>query len=51
MYYVTVDTGHLACRIIHYHQPEESMAEFYAKGLLDKLLGLDSGGQTRLPNR
>ena len=44
MDYVTVGTGPLACRIIHRQHPSEYMTKFYAKGLLDRLLGLEGGG-------
>ena len=44
MDYATVSTGTLACRIIHRQHPNEYMTEFYAKGLLDGLLGLEGGG-------
>jgi len=39
--YVTVGTGGNTCWIIHRQHPGESMAEFYAEGLLNRLLGLD----------
>ena len=38
---VTVGTGPRTCYIIHRQHPGESMAEFYAEGLLNRLLGLD----------
>lgn len=42
---VVVGTGKLQAWVIHRQHPGESMAEFYAEGLLTRLLGLDSGGQ------
>eukprot|EP00581_Thalassiosira_minuscula_P000873 CAMPEP_0183744004 /NCGR_PEP_ID=MMETSP0737-20130205/65510_1 /TAXON_ID=385413 /ORGANISM="Thalassiosira miniscula, Strain CCMP1093" /LENGTH=666 /DNA_ID=CAMNT_0025979639 /DNA_START=256 /DNA_END=2252 /DNA_ORIENTATION=- len=39
--YVTVGNGPNNCWIIHRQHPGESMAEFYAEGLLTRLLGLD----------
>jgi len=39
--FVTVGTGPRTCWIIHRQHPGESMAEFYAEGLLNRLLGLD----------
>merc|ERR1711862_388093 len=36
--------GKSICWIIHRQHPGESMAEFYAEGLLDRLLGLSTGG-------
>ena len=41
---VTVGTGPRICWIIHRQHPGENMAEFYAEGLLTRLLGLESGG-------
>ncbi|KAL7550332.1 hypothetical protein ACHAWF_013590 [Thalassiosira exigua] len=38
---VTVGTGSRTCWIIHRQHPGESMASFYAEGLLNRLLGLD----------
>ncbi|KAL7524958.1 hypothetical protein ACHAXR_000794, partial [Thalassiosira sp. AJA248-18] len=38
---VTVGTGPRTCYIIHRQHPGESMAEYYAEGLLNRLLGLD----------
>lgn len=38
---LTIGTGPLTCWIIHRQHPGESMAEFYAEGLLTRLLGLD----------
>lgn len=38
---VTVGTGSRTCWVIHRQHPGESMAEFYAEGLLTRLLGLD----------
>ena len=40
---ITVGTGPKTCWIIHRQHPGENMAEFYAEGLLARLLGLDSG--------
>lgn len=48
---VKVGTGEKICWIVHRQHPGETMAEFYAEGLLTKLLGLDSAyavdGMTR----
>jgi murein tripeptide amidase MpaA len=41
---VRVGTGNRTCWIIHRQHPGEHMAEFYAEGLLTRLLGLDSNG-------
>lgn len=38
---VTVGNGPRVCWIIHRQHPGESMAEFYAEGLLERLLGLN----------
>jgi murein tripeptide amidase MpaA len=38
---LTIGTGPKTCWIIHRQHPGESMAEFYAEGLLTRLLGLD----------
>jgi murein tripeptide amidase MpaA len=38
---VKVGTGPRVCWIIHRQHPGESMASFYAEGLLNRLLGLD----------
>lgn len=42
---VEVGTGPLVCWIIHRQHPGEVMAEFYAQGLLTRLLGLDTNGE------
>lgn len=39
--FITVGTGPRTCWIIHRQHPGESMAEFYAEGLLNRLLGLN----------
>lgn len=44
MEYVKVGTGDKTCWIIHRQHPGETMAEFYAEGLLTRLLGLESNG-------
>jgi murein tripeptide amidase MpaA len=41
---VTVGSGPKVCWIIHRQHPGESMSEFYAEGLLQRLLGFESGG-------
>lgn len=41
---ITVGSGPRICWIIHRQHPGESMAEYYAEGLLTRLLGLDSRG-------
>lgn len=41
---ITVGTGEQICWIIHRQHPGETMAEFYAEGLLERLLGLNTGG-------
>jgi murein tripeptide amidase MpaA len=38
---LTIGTGPRTCWIIHRQHPGESMASFYAEGLLTRLLGLD----------
>jgi len=38
---ITTGTGPLKCWIIHRQHPGESMAEYYAEGLLTKLLGMN----------
>lgn len=38
---VKVGSGDMKCWIIHRQHPGETMAEFYAEGLLTRLLGLD----------
>ena len=40
---ITIGTGSKKCWIIHRQHPGETMAEYYAEGLLSRLLGLDSG--------
>mmetsp|Transcript_61326 Transcript_61326/g.181324 ORF Transcript_61326/g.181324 Transcript_61326/m.181324 type:complete len:330 (+) Transcript_61326:774-1763(+) len=41
---VTVGTGPRKCWIIHRQHPGENMAEYFAEGLLSRLLGLEAGG-------
>lgn len=41
---ITVGKGKMVCWIIHRQHPGETMAEYYAEGLLTRLLGLDSDG-------
>ena len=41
---VTLGSGNRSCWIIHRQHPGENMAEYYAEGLLTRLLGLDSAG-------
>jgi murein tripeptide amidase MpaA len=41
---VQVGSGNLICWIIHRQHPGETMAEFYAEGLLERLLGLNTDG-------
>ena len=41
---VTAGRGDKICWIIHRQHPGENMAEFFAEGLLTRLLGLDSNG-------
>ena len=48
MEFVTVGTGSLTCWIIHRQHPGETMAEHYAEGLLQRLLGMDSNGRAAL---
>ena len=48
MEYVTVGTGSMTCWIIHRQHPGETMAEHYAEGLLQRLLGMDSQGRAML---
>ncbi len=43
---VKIGTGSSVGWIIHRQHPGEHMAEFYAEGLLTRLLGLDSNGDT-----
>lgn len=42
---ISVGVGNLSCWIIHRQHPGETMAEYYAEGLLTRLLGLDTGGK------
>lgn len=42
---VSTGTGPLVAWIIHRQHPGESQAEFFAEGLLNRLLGLDSEGE------
>lgn len=42
---VKVGTGDRTCWIIHRQHPGESMAEFFAEGLLARLLGLETNGE------
>lgn len=42
--YVTTGSGDRVCWIIHRQHPGENMAEYYAEGLLTRLLGLDTEG-------
>jgi murein tripeptide amidase MpaA len=39
--YITCGTGDLVCWIIHRQHPGEAMAEYFAEGLLHRLLGMD----------
>jgi murein tripeptide amidase MpaA len=41
---VQIGSGKLICWIIHRQHPGETMAEFYAEGLLERLLGLNMDG-------
>lgn len=41
---IVVGRGERNCWIIHRQHPGENMAEFYAEGLLERLLGLDTNG-------
>ena len=41
---IKAGSGERICWIIHRQHPGETMAEFYAEGLLTRLLGLDSNG-------
>ena len=45
MDFVTVGTGERTAWIIHRQHPGESQAEYYAEGLLTRLLGLDKQGE------
>lgn len=40
---VIIGKGSMKCWIIHRQHPGETMAEYYAEGLLSRLLGLDNG--------
>jgi murein tripeptide amidase MpaA len=42
---IQAGSGDRVCWIIHRQHPGEPMAEFYAEGLLTRLLGLDSNGE------
>jgi murein tripeptide amidase MpaA len=42
---VQIGTGDTTCWIIHRQHPGECMAEYYAEGLLTRLLGLETNGQ------
>jgi len=42
--YITSGTGPLTCWIIHRQHPGETMAEHYAEGLLQRLLGMNNNG-------
>ncbi|CAJ1958662.1 unnamed protein product [Cylindrotheca closterium] len=42
---VTVGEGKLTCWITHRQHPGETMAEYYAEGVLTRLLGLDTEGK------
>lgn len=46
MEYITAGSGKLVCWAIHRQHPGETMAEHYAEGLLQRLLGLESNGDT-----
>lgn len=41
---IQIGSGTLVCWIIHRQHPGETMAEFYAEGLLERLLGLNTEG-------
>lgn len=43
--YISFGQGSRSCWIIHRQHPGETMAEYYAEGLLTRLLGLDSRGE------
>ena len=43
MEYITIGTGRMVCWIIHRQHPGETMAEHYAEGLLERLLGMPDG--------
>ena len=42
---ISVGEGKMVCWIIHRQHPGETMAEYYAEGLLTRLLGLESDGE------
>jgi murein tripeptide amidase MpaA len=42
---ITAGSGDRICWVIHRQHPGETMAEYYAEGLLTRLLGLDTKGQ------
>lgn len=42
---VSIGEGEMTCWVIHRQHPGETMAEYYAEGLLTRLLGLDTNGQ------
>jgi|UniRef100_A0A6T7JN58 murein tripeptide amidase MpaA len=42
---ISLGEGDTTCWIIHRQHPGETMAEYYAEGLLTRLLGLDTNGQ------
>lgn len=41
---ITAGSGNVTCWFIHRQHPGENMAEFYAEGLLERLLGLKMNG-------
>lgn len=42
---ISVGSGCTVCWIIHRQHPGENMAEYYAEGLLNRLLGLENNGE------
>ncbi|CAB9528576.1 Cytosolic carboxypeptidase 1 [Seminavis robusta] len=46
MEFITIGSGSLTCWIIHRQHPGETMAEHYAEGLLHRLLGIPTNGDT-----
>jgi hypothetical protein len=48
--YITCGTGDLVCWIIHRQHPGETMAEYFAEGLLHRLLGIDKNATSRMKN-
>lgn len=46
MEFITIGTGSSVAWIIHRQHPGETMAEHYAEGLLQRLLGLETNGDT-----